>query len=90
MSVFKPEPRTNVKTVRHINYTCGPERYAALEAIAKSAGVGLKELLRQMVDFRDRDGARSAETACPAPAPKDRQARAGTASPNIAQPRVKP
>jgi hypothetical protein len=50
-AVFKPEPRTNTKTVRHINYTCGPQRYAELEAVAKAAGISLKELLRQMVDF---------------------------------------
>lgn len=50
-TVFRPEPRTSVKSVRHINYTCGPSRYAELEGIAKDAGVSLKELLRQMVDF---------------------------------------
>ena len=50
-TVFRPEPRTNVKAVRHINYTCGPHRYAELEAIAKGSGISLKELLRQMVDF---------------------------------------
>lgn len=49
--LFRPEPRTNIKTVRHINYTCGPDRYAEMEALAKRSGVGLKELLRQMVDF---------------------------------------
>lgn len=51
MATFKPEQRTNTKTVRHINYTCGPKRYAELEMIAQKAGVSLKELLRQMVDF---------------------------------------
>lgn len=51
MATFKPEVRTNAKTVRHINYTCGPNRYAELEVIAKKAGISLKELLRQMVDF---------------------------------------
>ena len=50
-ATFRPEPRTNAKTVRHINYTCGPIRYAELEAIAQTHGIPLKELLRQMVDF---------------------------------------
>lgn len=48
---FRPEPRTNIKTVRHINYTCGPDKYAQLEALAKRSGISLKELLRQMVEF---------------------------------------
>src|SRR5690606_21651324 len=39
------------KAVRHINYTCGPSRYAELEGVAKDAGTSLTELLRQMVDF---------------------------------------
>ena len=51
MAAFKPEPRTNIKTVRHINYTCGPGRYAELQAAAEVSGIGLKELLRQMVDY---------------------------------------
>lgn len=50
-AVFKPEPRSTVKSVRHINYTCGPDRYAMIEKIAADAGVSMKELLRQMVDF---------------------------------------
>jgi len=37
--------------MRHITYTCEPERYAELERVAKEAGISLKELLRQMVDF---------------------------------------
>ena len=48
---FKPQSQTAVKTVRHINYTCSPQRYAELEAVARKGGVTLKELLRQMVDF---------------------------------------
>lgn len=48
---FAPQSQTKVKTVRHINYTCSPERYAELEKIAKRHSVGLKELLRQMVEF---------------------------------------
>lgn len=51
MGAFKPEPRTNIKTVRHINYTCGPGRYAELQAMAEEHKIGLKELLRQMVDY---------------------------------------
>jgi hypothetical protein len=50
-TVFTPEPRTSVKSVRHINYTCGPARYAELQSMAKAAGICLKELIRQMVDF---------------------------------------
>jgi hypothetical protein len=51
MGSFSPKPRTTGKTIRHINYTYNPDQYARLEGIAKSAGVTLKELLRQMVDF---------------------------------------
>ena len=47
---FKPEARTAVKSVRHINYTCGPKRYAQLQVIAKTANISMKELLRQMVE----------------------------------------
>ncbi len=50
-NVFKPEPRTTVKSVRHINYTCGPDRYEQLSKLAARSGISLKELLRQMVDF---------------------------------------
>jgi hypothetical protein len=48
---FVPQSQTKVDSVRHINYTCSPERYRQLEAIANKAGVSLKELLRQMVEF---------------------------------------
>lgn len=48
---FAPQSQTNVATVRHINYTCSPEKYAALEKVANKAKVSLKELLRQMVEF---------------------------------------
>lgn len=48
---FIPQVRTSVKAVRHINYTCSPERYAELEKIAKKSGIGLKELLHQMVEY---------------------------------------
>lgn len=48
---FKPDARTRVGTIHHINYTCGPEKYAQLQQIAKAHGVTLKELLRQMVEY---------------------------------------
>lgn len=51
MEKFVPQSHTKVDSVRHINYTCSPERYAELEQIAKNHNVGLKELLRQMVEF---------------------------------------
>lgn len=51
MATFRPEPRINVKNVRHITYTCGPDRYTQLSAVADKAGISLKELLRQMVNF---------------------------------------
>lgn len=51
MSKFAPQMRTKVNSVRHINYTCSPDTYAKLEKIAETAGVSLKELLRQMVEF---------------------------------------
>jgi len=49
--IFRPQPRTAGKIVRHINYTCSPERYEELEVVAHDHGVSLKELLRQMVEF---------------------------------------
>lgn len=51
MSAFISQVRTNVKKVRHINYTCSPELYERLEKVASAHGIGLKELLRQMVDY---------------------------------------
>lgn len=51
MPKFVPQSQTKVDSVRHINYTCSPERYAEIEKIAKAHGVGLKELLRQMVEY---------------------------------------
>lgn len=51
MAKFIPQSQTNVATVRHINYTCSPEKYAEIEKVAKRANVSLKELLRQMVEF---------------------------------------
>lgn len=51
MEKFAPQSQTKVDSVRHINYTCSPERYAELETVADKASVSLKELLRQMVEF---------------------------------------
>jgi hypothetical protein len=51
MPKFVPQSQTKTDTVRHINYTCSPDRYAELEKVAAKAGVSLKELLRQMVEF---------------------------------------
>jgi hypothetical protein len=51
MEKFKPQVRTKLTVVRHINYTCDPERYAQLEKIALEGNISLKELLRQMVEF---------------------------------------
>jgi len=48
---FVPQMTTKVDAVRHINYTCSPEQYEELETIAHDAGVSLKELIRQMVQF---------------------------------------
>ncbi len=50
-AIFRPQPRTNGRVVRHINYTCSPEKYEELETIAARYSVSLKELLRQMVEF---------------------------------------
>lgn len=51
MTKFEPKRRTIGKAIRHINYTCDPIQYANMEKIAEDAGISLKELLRQMVDF---------------------------------------
>lgn len=50
-ATFRPEPRTKRGVAKRIDYSCGPLRYAELEAMARQSGVSLKELVRQMVEF---------------------------------------
>lgn len=69
MSTFSPKPQKAKKTIRHINYTCDPARYAELEWVARSAGIGLKELLRQMVDFSLANMTKDATTPATSAAP---------------------
>lgn len=48
--IFRPCKRGKDKP-RHINLTLTPEQYARLEVIASRAGVTLRDLARQCVEF---------------------------------------
>jgi hypothetical protein len=48
---FTPRKSVRGTVIRHINYTCNPEQYARLKALAAGHNISLKDMLRQMVDF---------------------------------------